>query len=167
MFSNLGRIRWTVFTVIETRESQVHAFDVMDYIISWVTPLRSSHPTPSWLVTPIRAVGMLGHFSCVWLCGPVDCSPPGSSVHGILQARRLGRADTSFARGSSRPRNWNLSLLGLLHWQVGSLSLVPLGGTHSCCIELPFCLGAFSLAQGTFKVLPSGVTIPSTLLHSY
>ena len=27
--------------------------------------------------------------SCLTLCGPTDCSPPGSSVHGILQARIL------------------------------------------------------------------------------
>ena len=27
--------------------------------------------------------------SCVWLCDPMDCSPPGSSVHGIFQARIL------------------------------------------------------------------------------
>ena len=27
--------------------------------------------------------------SCLTLCGPMDCSPPGSSVHGILQARIL------------------------------------------------------------------------------
>ena len=27
--------------------------------------------------------------SCLTLCDPMDCSPPGSSVHGILQARRL------------------------------------------------------------------------------
>ena len=28
--------------------------------------------------------------SCLTLCDPMDCSPPGSSVHGILQARILG-----------------------------------------------------------------------------
>ena len=28
-------------------------------------------------------------FSCVWLCDPMDCSVPGSSVHGIFQARIL------------------------------------------------------------------------------
>ena len=28
----------------------------------------------------------LSHFSHVWLCDPIDCSPPGFSVHGILQA---------------------------------------------------------------------------------
>ena len=35
----------------------------------------------------------------------MDCSQPGSSVHGILQARILEWASISFSRGSSRPRN--------------------------------------------------------------
>ena len=44
--------------------------------------------------------------SCVQLfVTPVDCSPPGSSVHGILQARILEWVASSFSRGSSRPRN--------------------------------------------------------------
>ena len=38
-------------------------------------------------------------------CRPIDCSLPGSSVHGIFQARTLERATISFSRGSSRPRN--------------------------------------------------------------
>ena len=37
---------------------------------------------------------------------PVDCSPPSSSVHGILQARILEWVTISFSRGSSGPRNW-------------------------------------------------------------
>ena len=39
------------------------------------------------------------------LCNPVDCSPPGSSVHGILQARILEWVAVSFSRGSSQPRD--------------------------------------------------------------
>ena len=39
--------------------------------------------------------------SCPTLCDPVDCSPPGSSVHGILQARILEWVAISFSRGSS------------------------------------------------------------------
>ena len=35
----------------------------------------------------------------------MDCSPPGSSVHGILQARILGRVAISSSRGSFRPRD--------------------------------------------------------------
>ena len=35
--------------------------------------------------------------SCPTLCDPMDCSPPGSSVHGILQARILERIAISFS----------------------------------------------------------------------
>ena len=40
------------------------------------------------------------------LCDPMDCSPPGSSVQGILQARILEWVAISFSRGSSQPRDW-------------------------------------------------------------
>ena len=40
---------------------------------------------------------------CLTLCDPMDCSPPGSSVHGILQARILEWVVMSSSRGSSRP----------------------------------------------------------------
>ena len=43
--------------------------------------------------------------SCPTLCDPGDCSPPGSSVHGILQARILEWVAISFSRGSSGPRD--------------------------------------------------------------
>ena len=43
--------------------------------------------------------------SCPTLCDPVDCSLPGSSVHGILQARILEWVAISFSRGSSWPRD--------------------------------------------------------------
>ena len=39
------------------------------------------------------------------LCYPMDCSPPGSSVHGVFQARILEWVAISFSRGSSQPRN--------------------------------------------------------------
>ena len=42
---------------------------------------------------------------CPTLCSPMDCSPPGSSVHGILQARVLGRVSVPSFRGSSQPRD--------------------------------------------------------------
>ena len=42
---------------------------------------------------------------CPTLCNPVDCSPPGSSVHGISQARVLEWVAISFSRGSSQPRD--------------------------------------------------------------
>ena len=44
--------------------------------------------------------------SCLTLCYPMDCSPPGSSVPGILQARILEWVAISFSRGSSWPKDW-------------------------------------------------------------
>ena len=41
--------------------------------------------------------------SCLTLCNTVNCSLPGSSLHGTLQARTLGWVATSSSRGSSRP----------------------------------------------------------------
>ena len=43
--------------------------------------------------------------SCPTLWDPVDCSPPGSSVHGSLQARMMEWIAIFFSRGSSRPRD--------------------------------------------------------------
>ena len=42
--------------------------------------------------------------SCPTLCSPMDCNPPGSSVHGILQATILKWTVISLSRGSSQPR---------------------------------------------------------------
>ena len=42
--------------------------------------------------------------SCPTFCDPMDCSPPGSSVHEIFQARILEWLAISFSRGSSQPR---------------------------------------------------------------
>ena len=43
--------------------------------------------------------------SCLTLCNPMDCSPLGSSVHGILQARILEWVAMPSSKGSSRPRD--------------------------------------------------------------
>ena len=44
--------------------------------------------------------------SSIWLCDPMDCNLPGSSVHGIFQARILEWVAISFCRRSSQPRDW-------------------------------------------------------------
>ena len=58
--------------------------------------------------------------SCLTLCDPMDCSPPGSSVHGIFQARILEWVAIPLSRGFSPPRDrtWGLLLCKqiLYHW---------------------------------------------------
>ena len=60
----------------------------------------------------------------------MDCSPPGFSVHGILQARILEWVAMPFSRGSSRPRD-QTHVSCLLHWPAVSLPLVQPGNPCS------------------------------------
>ena len=54
--------------------------------------------------------------SCLTFCNHMDCSPPGSSVHGILQKRIMEWVAISSSRGSSQPRDrTHVSCIG---WQV-------------------------------------------------
>ena len=57
------------------------------------------------VVKHTRAVLCLVAQSCPTHCDPMDCSPPGSSVHGILQARILERIAMPSSRGTSPPRD--------------------------------------------------------------
>ena len=57
--------------------------------------------------------------ACPTLCDPMDCSLPGSSVHGILQARRLEWVAIPFTRGFSQPRDWTQ-----VSWVAGSFFTV-------------------------------------------
>ena len=66
------------------------------------------------------------------LCHPMDCSLPGAFVHGIFQARVLKWVAISFSRRSSLPRDQTNISLYLLHWQAGSLPLVPPGKPLIC-----------------------------------
>ena len=62
--------------------------------------------------------------SCAILCNHKDCSPPGSSVHRIFQARILEWITISYSRRSSRPRDGTQGRNpALLHWQADSLPL--------------------------------------------
>ena len=65
--------------------------------------------------------------ACLTLCDPMDCSPPGSSVHGILPARILEWIAMPSSRESSPPRDQTCVSYHLLHWQVDSLALGPPG----------------------------------------
>ena len=74
----------------------------------------------------VDCVSVLVTQSCPSLCDPMDWGPPGSSIHGIFQARILGWVAISFFRGSSQPRarTWTL--------QADSLPSEPLGKTVDC-----------------------------------
>ena len=78
--------------------------------------------------------------SCPALCNPIDCSLPGSSIHGIFQARVLEWVAISFSRGCSQPRyqTWVSCIAGKFYTvrvtrEVSPLSILLL---EFCCKKL-------------------------------
>ena len=76
----------------------------------------------------MRSVKVLGTQSCLALYDPMDCSPPGSSVHGISKVRMLEWVAIPFSRGSSWPEIelWSAAL------QADSLPFEPPGKLLLC-----------------------------------
>ena len=75
-------------------------FNFPTVFIGWVkNPLIST--VPIWHHFAVDCFCCLITKSCATLCNPMDCSLPGSSVHGISQARISEWVAVSFARGSS------------------------------------------------------------------
>ena len=61
--------------------------------------------TEAWGTLLVNGVPAKQLRFCPTLCHPMDCCPPGSSVHGILQARTLEWVAKPSFRGSSQPRD--------------------------------------------------------------
>ena len=97
-----------------------------------------------------RMCGAKSLQSCLILCNLIDCSPPGSSAHGILQARLLEWVAMPSSRGIFLTQGSNPCLLYLLHWQAGFLPLVPPGKPRST-------------STGTYKLLQMVKNLPVIL----
>ena len=63
---------------------------------------------------------------CLTLCDPMDCSLPGSSVHGVFHGKNTVVVCHFLLQGIFPTQGLNPHLLRLLNWQVGSLPLEPL-----------------------------------------
>ena len=73
---------------------------------NWGIELRAGWAPPSitCMLQKVKVKGLVAPL-CPTLCDPMDCSPPGSAVHGILQAKILEWVAIPFCRGSSPPRD--------------------------------------------------------------
>ena len=87
---------------------------VLSYPFCTFVIRRSSHLTPECSIGEPSAASAVCSYevhakllrSCPTFCNPMDCMLPGSSVHGILQARILEWVAMPSSRGSSPPRDW-------------------------------------------------------------
>ena len=71
--------------------------------VMWV--LLAEDPILSCMKVHICVRVRTQSFSCVTLCNPLNLDPPGSSIHGVFQARTLEWVAISSSRGSSRPKD--------------------------------------------------------------
>ena len=81
---------------------------MITYVILWSPFYKQRHWGPFKLsnLFNIHMYACSVTQPCPTLCDPMDYSPPGSSVHGILQARILEWVAISFSKRSSWPRDW-------------------------------------------------------------
>ena len=100
---------------------------------------------------------------CLTLCDSMDYSPPGSTVRGILQARILEWVAMPSFRGIFLNQGWNLCLLCLLHWQVGSLPLVPPG--VSIAVVLRWCENCWGFDLRACQPLPRKAAAEQLILN--
>ena len=130
-------------------------------------------PCSMWDLSSLITESVYAHAqSCPILLWPMDCGPPGSSVHGILQARILESVAVPFSRGSSRPRDQtHISCVSCLcrqilyhcttwevhyHWKCRVLTIEPSRKSHVFHF-------LSSLQQHT---LPPPTTITHTYTHT-
>ena len=73
-------------------------------LISYNLPPKPTTPLTIPSTDPVCVCILVAHL-CPSLWDPMDCSPPGSSVHGIFQVRILEWVAIPFCRGSSQPRD--------------------------------------------------------------
>ena len=103
---------WVLTTGLPENSLHVHIFIFFTKKSSWRRihtwfVLASLLYHSGWSITGPQQIdpGFVAQF-CWTFYDPMDCSPPGSSVHEILQARILEWVAIPFSRGSSQARDW-------------------------------------------------------------
>jgi len=89
----IGRRIWVVFQILLSPSpwptSQRNFSDILFMGNCWVSLYKIHHDSTRISLSHTAAAAAKSRQSCPTLCDPIDCSPPGSPIPGILQARTL------------------------------------------------------------------------------
>ena len=96
----------------------LYQFQVYNIMIRHLYGFQNGHHNnSSYRMSPCLCAQSLQ--SCPTLCNPMNCSLPGTSVHGILQPRKnTGVGNCALLQGTFWTQGLKLHLLHLLHWQI-------------------------------------------------
>ena len=106
-----------MFLLPDSKATLVYGSPLPLSFLAWLSGPLTIWPSPAFhIFFPLHSFTLSGLWwysvaqSCLALCDPMDCSPPGSSVHGISQAMENGLpllewVAISFFRGSSSPKD--------------------------------------------------------------
>ena len=100
-------VRWNVMMVFYSYDSPIGNTNIWLHVKidqEDTSEMRSAEGG-NWVEAYKSPIKVKVSQSCLTLCHPMDCSLPGSSVHGILQARILEWVAFPISRGSSRPKD--------------------------------------------------------------
>ena len=98
------KIQVSIWNIQQQTRTLVASPPVQGLLASSTRETKMAGRIHTWLVTPPESEKAFIAQSCPNPCDAVDCSPPDSSVHGILQARIQEWVAISSSRGSSQPR---------------------------------------------------------------
>ena len=110
-----------------------YTLPVDDWLQGCLTVLPVWFPCTLLTKSEIARVCAKSLQSCLTLCDLMDCSLPGSSVHGILQAGILEWVVISFSRESSRPRDRTQA--SWVSWIAGRFFTAEPLGKSLLCLE--------------------------------
>ena len=113
-----------------TMNEGIYDFQKVNPWTSIIPPIISYLPESSLLLHFANCWSL----SCVRLCDPMDCSPPGSSDHGILQTRILEWVAIPFSTSLSNPgiEPWSPA------WQADSLPFELQGSPEGMAVQVCF-----------------------------
>ena len=131
--------KWKWSRSVVSDSVRPHGLQSTRLLRPWDFPGKSTGVGCHCLICPVfpRLLLLGCAQSSLILCDHMGCSLPGSSVHGIFQARIVEHVAIFYSRGSSWPKTqtWVLQCKCLLHWQADSL---PLHHLRSPCVAHTF-----------------------------
>ena len=125
--SNWTELNWMISRITTSRFFTKSCWFPLKFLLNFLVWIWNAFSARGLIESVLHCTCAQSLQSCPTLSDLMDCNPPGSSVHGILQARILEWVGMPSSRGSSPPRDQTHTSYIYLLRQVDSLPLAPHG----------------------------------------